>query len=80
MNYCGGCHSLKYMRYARIAEDLGLTEEDVMANLNFTGAKIGDHVISAMTAGNGRGRVRQGAAGPEPGRPRARPATGSTPT
>ena len=29
MNYCGGCHSLKYLRYARIAEDLGLSEEDV---------------------------------------------------
>ena len=49
MNYCGGCHSLKYMRYARIAEDLGLSEDDVMANLNFSGGKIGDHVISAMT-------------------------------
>lgn len=49
MNYCGGCHSLKYIRYARIAEDLGLSEEDVMANLNFSGGKIGDHVISAMT-------------------------------
>lgn len=49
MNYCGGCHSLKYVRYARIAEDLGLSEEDVMANLNFSGGKIGDHVISAMT-------------------------------
>ena len=42
MNYCGGCHSLKYIRYARIAEDLGLSEEDVMANLNFSGGKIGD--------------------------------------
>lgn len=49
MNYCGSCHSLKYIRYARIAEDLGLSEEDVMANLNFSGGKIGDHVISAMT-------------------------------
>ena len=45
MNYCSGCHSLKYVRYARIGEDLGLTEDQVQANLNFTGAKIGDHVI-----------------------------------
>lgn len=50
INYCSGCHSLKYVRYARIGEDLGLTEDQVQANLNFTGAKIGDHVISPMTA------------------------------
>lgn len=53
MNYCAGCHSLKYMRYSRIAEDLGLTEEQVMNNLNFTGAKFGEHVISPMPAAGG---------------------------
>ena len=53
MNYCSGCHSLKYVRYARIGEDLGLSEEDVQANLNFSGGKIGDHVISPMTAAMG---------------------------
>jgi len=25
MNYCSGCHSLRYMRYNRMANDLGLT-------------------------------------------------------
>jgi ubiquinol-cytochrome c reductase cytochrome c1 subunit len=49
-NYCVGCHSLKYERYSRIAEDLGLSEDEVMQNLNFTGAKFGDPVISAMPA------------------------------
>lgn len=53
MNYCSGCHSLKYMRYSRMAEDLGLSEDQVMKNLNFTGGKIGDHVISAMPAKGG---------------------------
>lgn len=53
MNYCSGCHSLKYMRYSRLAEDLGLTEEQVMKNLNFTGGKFGDHIISAMPAKGG---------------------------
>lgn len=53
MNYCAGCHSLKYMRYSRIADDLGLSEDQVMANLNFTGAKFGEHVISAMPAAGG---------------------------
>ncbi|RZA17819.1 MAG: cytochrome c1 [Lysobacteraceae bacterium] len=50
MNNCSGCHSLKYLRYARIGEDLGLSEDEVLANLNFNGGKIGDHVISPMTA------------------------------
>ena len=50
MNNCSGCHSLKYLRYARIGEDLGLTEDEVQANLNLNGGKIGDHVISPMTA------------------------------
>ncbi len=47
-NYCVGCHSLKYMRYERIAGDLGLSEQDVMQNLNFTGAKFGEPVVSHM--------------------------------
>ncbi len=54
MNNCSGCHSLKYLRYARIGEDLGLTEDEVQQNLNFSGGKIGDHVISPMTAEMGK--------------------------
>ena len=50
MNNCAGCHSLKYLRYARIGENLGLTEDEVQQNLNLGGGKIGDHVISPMTA------------------------------
>ena len=50
MNYCAGCHSLKFLRYARIGEDLGLSEEEVLANLNLGGGKIGDHVIAPMSA------------------------------
>ncbi|OOG54439.1 cytochrome c1 [Rhodanobacter sp. C03] len=49
-NYCVGCHSLKYVRYSRISEDLGLSEQEVMQNLNFTGAKFDDPVISHMPA------------------------------
>jgi len=48
MNYCSGCHSLKYLRYSRMGQDLGLSEEEVMQNLNFTGAKIGEHIESSM--------------------------------
>ena len=47
-NYCVGCHSLKFVRYSRVAEDLGLSEKEVMDNLNFTGAKFGEQVVSHM--------------------------------
>lgn len=50
MNYCSGCHSLKYLRYSRMADDLGLSEEEVMQNLNFTGAKFGEQIQVAMPA------------------------------
>ena len=53
MNYCSGCHSLKYMRYSRMAEDLGLSEDEVMANLNFTGAKVGEQIQVSMPHAGG---------------------------
>lgn len=54
MNYCSGCHSLKYLRYSRMAEDLGLTEEEVMENLNFTGAPFGEQIQVAMSYDTGQ--------------------------
>ena len=53
MNNCSGCHSLQYLRYSRMASDLGLTEQEVMDNLNFTGGKIGDQIHVAMTEAQG---------------------------
>ena len=53
MNYCSGCHSLKFLRYQRMADDLGLTEEEVMGNLNFTGAKFGEHIQVTMRDADG---------------------------
>ena len=53
MSYCSGCHSLKYLRYSRMAEDLGLTEDQVMANLNFTGAKVGEQIHVSMSKEQG---------------------------
>jgi ubiquinol-cytochrome c reductase cytochrome c1 subunit len=49
MNYCSGCHSLKYLRYSRLSEDLGLSEEQVMQNLNLSGGRIGDQVQVSLT-------------------------------
>ncbi len=53
-NYCSGCHSLKLMRYSRIASDLGLTEQQVMDNLNFTGAKFGEQIPPSMDVDDGK--------------------------
>ena len=35
MNYCMGCHSLKYQRYVRTAEDLGISRELMLEHLIF---------------------------------------------
>lgn len=48
VNYCFSCHSAGYMRYNRMAEDLGLGEEMVMKHLVFADAKIGDTMDIAM--------------------------------
>ena len=48
VNYCLGCHSIAYMRYNRLAEDLGLTEEQVMQNLVTTDAKFGETMSISM--------------------------------
>lgn len=53
MNYCMGCHSLKYLRYSRMAADLGLTEDQVMASMNFTGVKFGEAMTIAMKPADG---------------------------
>ena len=50
MSYCSSCHSLQYQRYSRMAQDLGLTKEEVEENLIFTGAKFTDHITNNMSA------------------------------
>lgn len=49
-NYCSGCHSLDLMRYSRIADDLQLSKDEVMQNLNFTNANFGERVPASMNA------------------------------
>lgn len=48
--YCSGCHSLKYLRYNRMGEDLGLTEAQVKANFMGPNSKPGDVMLSNMPA------------------------------
>lgn len=62
-NYCSGCHTLKFMRYSRMAEDLQLSEDQVMHNLNFTGANFGEQIPASMDAADGK--VWFGAAPPD---------------
>lgn len=55
MNYCSGCHSLKYLRYSHMAEGLGLIgfdgridEQLLKNNLIFTQAAINDPIRIAL--------------------------------
>ncbi|MGE4576278.1 MAG: cytochrome c1 [Candidatus Pseudothioglobus sp.] len=48
MNYCSGCHAISFMRYNRIGEDLGLSDELVAENLMFSGNKLGETITTAM--------------------------------
>jgi ubiquinol-cytochrome c reductase cytochrome c1 subunit len=48
VNYCLGCHSAKYVRYNRMAADLGLTEEQLIENLMFTGERPHDTMRIGM--------------------------------
>ena len=52
-NYCAGCHSLKFIRYNQIAEDLDFNESQLVQNLIFTQAKPEDAVITNMLASDG---------------------------
>ncbi len=48
INYCLGCHQLKYQRYNRTFADLGISDEDGKANYMYTGEKVGDHITNTM--------------------------------
>lgn len=55
VNHCMACHSAGYQRYSRMAQDLGLSEEDVASNLIFTtdeageATKVGALMTNSMT-------------------------------
>ena len=48
MNYCSGCHSLKYMRMSTLAEDLNIEETVFSQNLLFSNKKIGETMTIPM--------------------------------
>lgn len=52
--YCLSCHSAAFMRYSRIAEDMGMTDEEVAEQLIRTGAKVGDTMNVTMDEDDAR--------------------------
>lgn len=48
VNYCLSCHQASFMRYNRMAKDLGLTDDQVKNNLMFASDKIADPMTIAM--------------------------------
>ncbi|AKJ31327.1 cytochrome c1 [Caldimonas brevitalea] len=47
VNYCLNCHSAAFMRYNRL-RDLGLTEDQIKANLMFASEKVGETMKVSM--------------------------------
>jgi ubiquinol-cytochrome c reductase cytochrome c1 subunit len=50
MSYCSGCHSIKYMRYSRLAEDLKISDKLRDELLVRPGEKFSDYIVSSMPA------------------------------
>ncbi|MDA8645947.1 cytochrome b N-terminal domain-containing protein [Porticoccaceae bacterium] len=48
VNYCMGCHSFKYSRWERVADDLGIPHQMMMDNMVFSGQKIGELMSISM--------------------------------
>lgn len=48
VNFCLSCHSLSYMRYNRMGEDLGISDELVKENLLFAADKTGALMKAVM--------------------------------
>ncbi len=53
VNYCLGCHSVKYLRYNRLAADTGMPEDLVQEHLILGEQEIHDHMLSAMAPEDG---------------------------
>jgi len=48
VNYCMGCHSVKYMRWGRLGEDLALSDEEVEEFLIKGDQTVNDRMLSSM--------------------------------
>jgi len=52
MNYCLGCHSLKYERYSRLGEDLAIPPELLEKYLVQSGDKSTSYILTTMPPGD----------------------------
>jgi len=50
MSYCSGCHSLKFVRYSRLAEDLKISDQLRDTYLVKPGDKFSDYIHASMPA------------------------------
>jgi len=48
VNYCMGCHSMQYVRFNSVGEDLGLTDDQLINNLMFAAEKTQEPMNIAM--------------------------------
>lgn len=53
VNYCVSCHSAEFMRYSRLAKDLGLTPEQVQVNMVFNGGDANQVMHVALAKKDG---------------------------
>jgi ubiquinol-cytochrome c reductase cytochrome c1 subunit len=54
VNYCMGCHSAKYLRWTRLAQDLEIPMDEVERNLMFAGGSEHSTLLSAMPAADAK--------------------------
>lgn len=50
-NYCMACHSTKYIRYNRIARDIGWTDEEIVEKMTYGQNRAVDVVMARMEEG-----------------------------
>jgi ubiquinol-cytochrome c reductase cytochrome c1 subunit len=48
VNYCLGCHSMQYLRYNRLVDDLGLSEEQVQQFMLHGDQEVADAMVNSM--------------------------------
>jgi len=48
VNYCQGCHSAKYVRYSRVGQDLGISDDELVKSLMFNASKPFETMQSSM--------------------------------
>lgn len=54
VQYCLGCHSIKYIRYLNLADDFGIAQEEILEKIAPDGAGIYDKMLTAMNGHNAK--------------------------